>query len=306
MSDTYQLSLIQKNLNELKDRLPEARASFYEKLFLIDPSVKSIFSGIESLDHSKFVNMLSTLARAKDLDKIAIAIQALGKRHARYGVSPYHFESVKQCLMAVLHEFLADRLTAEAKQAWSDVYDEVTGLMLKEITPQEYSQGKQKQSIKVDVHADSQLLENIGGAERITPVHRRFYDWIFDDAWLGPFFYGKDKETLIRKQTEFMMSCFGGPNNFTGETPAIAHMHMFIDDEIFNLRQFHLHRCILEEGFSEEIAQRWIRVDESFRQAMVRSKPSECVMRCVGQMPIMVKKPTGYPWPLTEKLRKQG
>jgi hemoglobin-like flavoprotein len=301
MSNIYQLSLIQKNLDELKDRLPEARVSFYEKLFLIDPSVKSIFSGIESLDHSKFVNMLSTLARAKNLDKIAIAIQSLGKRHANYGVSPYHFESVRQCLMAVLREFLGEQLTTEAQQAWCEVFDEVTGLMLKEITPLEYSQGNQKRVIKVANHADSQLLDDIGGAECITPVHRRFYDWIFDDAWLGPFFYGKDKETLIRKQTEFMVSCFGGPSNFSGETPAIAHMHMFIDEEIFNLRQFHLHRCILEEGFSDEITERWIGVDESFRQAMVRSKLSECVVRCVGQMPISVKKPKAYPWPLIEK-----
>jgi hypothetical protein len=95
-----------------------------------------------------------------------------------------------------------------------------------------------------------------------------------------------------------MLGCFGGENRYRGDTPAIAHMHMLVTDEMYDLRQFHLRRCILEEGLAPEIAERWIGVDGAFRRAIVRQSADQCVMRCFGQFPLVVEKPLGYPWPL--------
>lgn len=240
--------------------------------------------------------MLSTLARAKYLDKLEGAMQQLGSRHSDYGVTPFQIMPVKNALLDSLEHFLADKFTSDTRQAWEDFFDAIAEMM----------QQGMEQSVTNDniphknspSYSDATLLEDIGGEEIIRQIHERFYDWIMQDAWLGKFFWAKSKESLVQHQTEFMVSCFGGANHFKGETPAIAHMHMVITDEMYDLRQYHLKRCILEQGLSEEIADRWIAVDNAFRKAMIRTNSNQCVMRCIGQMPIEFEKPANYPWPI--------
>jgi len=114
---------------------------------------------------------------------------------------------------------------------------------------------------------------------------------MFDHPWLEQFFYGKSKEALIRKQTQFMVAAFGGENHYRGDTPAFIHMHMYITDEIADVRQEILKQAILDEGLSEDIAQRWLKVDGSFRRGIVKKSVDECVLKCFGQMPVVAKKP---------------
>lgn len=123
-------------------------------------------------------------------------------------------------------------------------------------------------------------------------VHQYFYDILFEDPWLKKFFYGKSKETLIDKQTQFMVAAFGGENHYRGDTPAFVHMHMFITDEMSDLRQGILRDSILAQGFSAAIAKQWLEIDDSFRSSMVKKSVDECVLKCKGQMPIVVPKPT--------------
>ena len=141
------------------------------------------------------------------------------------------------------------------------------------------------------------LYNDIGGEEILNRVHRRFYEILFEDAWLGKFFTGKNPDVLVMKQTKFMMSCMGGPNEYQWETPAIAHMHMNISNELYDLRQSILKQCILDEGISEALAERWLEVDDSFRRALVKNSVEDCVTRVRGQIPIDIPKPAGYPWP---------
>ncbi len=61
-----------------------------------------------------------------------------------------------------------------------------------------------------------------------------------------------------------------GLTSIPGDTPAFIHMHMFITDEMADLREQILKQAILDEGLSSSIANRWLKVDESFRPGIVK------------------------------------
>jgi hemoglobin-like flavoprotein len=66
-----------------------------------------------------------------DLESIVPAVQALGRRHARYGVKPSHFDTVASALLWTLETGLGPRFTTEVQQAWVAVYTLLTTTMLK-------------------------------------------------------------------------------------------------------------------------------------------------------------------------------
>ena len=131
--------------------------------------------------------------------------------------------------------------------------------------------------------------------EGINDVSRLFFCELFHlDINFNQFFYGKSKPTLVLKQTQFMLAAFGGPNNYAGDTPAFVHMHMFITDEMADLRQQILRRAIITEGLSHATAERWLAIDNSFRKGIVKQTFDECIVKCRGQIPVTAKKPAHY------------
>ncbi len=276
--------------NEAKEKLSRL---FYRELFHIDINFKKIFPGNIVFLNRKFFNMLASLQNAKHLESISDSVGKLGERHIlKYGAQIEHFATMRQALLSALKIHLGEGFTPELKSAWNDVFDEVANVMsqaMKSVDRREI-----RREIRDDSAYDTGLYEEIGGQETVTRVHQRFYDVMFDHPWLGQFFFGKSKPSLILKQTLFMVAAFNGPNNYTGDTPAFVHMHMFITDEMADLRERILRKAILDEGLSESIADRWVKVDQSFRQGIVKKSIDECVLKCRGQIPVTATKPYGY------------
>ncbi|MEE9425214.1 MAG: globin domain-containing protein [Methylococcales bacterium] len=263
---------------------------FYRELFHLDINLKSIFTGSINTLNGKFSSTLGVLKNVEFLEKITRSVEQIGARHMlRYGAQIEHFDIVKNALLYALSEQLNDRLSVDLKDAWIDVYDDVAsvmkGAMLK------VDQRNIKRLYKDDRNNYPGFLEAIGGEQMITRVHQRFYDVIFDHPWLGQFFSGKPKVTLIIKQTQFMLAAFNGPNKYLGDTPAFIHMHMYITEEMSDLRSQLLKDAILAEGLSESMAEHWLAVDNAFRASIVKKSVDECVLKCRGQIPIVAKKP---------------
>ncbi len=63
-------------------------------------------------------------------DKLVPAVQALGKRHGEYGVTPAHYNSVGAALLWTLEQGLGEQWTPEAKEAWTSVYGILSSTML--------------------------------------------------------------------------------------------------------------------------------------------------------------------------------
>jgi len=53
----------------------------------------------------------------------------LGKRHAGYGVKPAHFPIVGAALLNTLQKGLGDEFTPELRQAWTEAYAALSGMM---------------------------------------------------------------------------------------------------------------------------------------------------------------------------------
>jgi truncated hemoglobin YjbI len=150
------------------------------------------------------------------------------------------------------------------------------------------------------------MYQEVGGYEVVERIHRRFYESIFAEPWLGIFFNTKSISSLVLKQTKFMVAAFGGPDDYRWDTPAIAHMHMFVTDEQADIREVLLRNAIRQEGLSQELEDRWLAVDQAFRPAIVKSTEAECVMRCPGQVASVAARPAGYRPPVLVAREEYG
>ena len=125
------------------------------------------------------------------------------------------------------------------------------------------------------------LFERIGGEEVLKSVHKRFYDLAYADPWFGKYLETFSQEIIEDKQTAFMMKAMGGPNRYTGDNPHHAHNYMFIPEELFELRHSLLKQAIEESGVEEELKLAWLKIDYSFKGAVVKDSIDQCQSRFV-------------------------
>ena len=126
---------------------------------------------------------------------------------------------------------------------------------------------------------DKTILENLGGRPILERVHKVFYDKLYEHPWLKLFFSDIDQKTIEDQQTDFMVSNMGGGKIYSGALPKNAHKHMFIDHEMFDLRQDLLQASLDECKVPSALAERWMRIDGAFRKSIVKEDPSQCEKR---------------------------
>jgi hemoglobin-like flavoprotein len=271
-----------ESINELCD-------IFYKKLFDLDPKIKLILSDNDIVLRRKFFNMFSTFKSVKYIDKISEIILQMGARHKSYGINEKHIELMKKPLFDSLHEVLGDEKFNYYKAGWEIGYQEIENLFKEGMNKKDFHVVK-----KLGKHIEDNFIDKIGGIEVIRKIHVKFYDILFEEPWIGQFFAGKVPKSLVLKQTQFMSMAFGGKNEYKGETPAVAHMHMLITNEMLDYREKILRKCILDEGISEELCNKWIEVDHFYGSFLVKKSKEECILKCMGQAPAMANKPKFY------------
>ena len=79
---------------------PQAVAMFYDRLFVLDPSLKALFRRDMAEQGKKLMSMIGTaVANLNKLETIVLAVRDLGRRHATYGVLPTHVDTVGAALI---------------------------------------------------------------------------------------------------------------------------------------------------------------------------------------------------------------
>jgi len=294
--------LVRESIETLGSRMNLLSVSFFTHLFRLEPSLQRVLSGSAVTLNRKFANTMATFKSVRRLESMVPAIESLTKRHFGYGMRIGHLHPFREALVEALAEQLRERFTNELRQAWENVFDEIAGIMMS--ASQQHPEWQGLYEEQEDPHLDTGLFNEIGGTKVIQRVHARFYDQMFDHPWLGRFFYGKNKEALIAKQTRFMVAAFGGPNEYVGEPPALAHMHMYITEEMALERERVLRHSILAEGLNVATAQRWLKIDRSFWPAINKNSTDECVTKCFGQAPLVIRKPDNYHPPVLSEDRE--
>lgn len=133
---------------------------------------------------------------------------------------------------------------------------------------------------------DPQLLKI-----QIARVNKAFYNRVFDDPWLSQMFQGVRREHLESQQTDFILGAMGGPKRYYGKSPADAHPHIFVNEEIWKAREKYLREAFAETGFPEESGDRWLKIDEAFKHAIIKQGVEDCTKRYTSDDIVYFPKP---------------
>lgn len=120
------------------------------------------------------------------------------------------------------------------------------------------------------------LYERIGGRDVIARVHKVFYDLVYAHPWLGQYFRDVDQALIEAQQTDFIAQAMGGPATYCGKPPVVAHRHILITEELFDLRHELLARALSQVGVPPELAARWLKIDGAFRARLVKRSAADC------------------------------
>jgi hemoglobin-like flavoprotein len=90
----------------------------------VDPSLKHLFKATDMREQGqKLMQMIAFCVKGLDaLDQLVPAVQNLGKRHAAYGVTDAHYDTVGGALLWTLEKGLGPAFTPDVKSAWTTVY----------------------------------------------------------------------------------------------------------------------------------------------------------------------------------------
>lgn len=120
-----QIRLLRQTWRDVKPRSGEVSASFYRKLFELDPSTRLLF---EQKDGT--VALIDNLIENFDrLDKLIPLMQSMGRHHSRRGLAQRHFYPIAIALLWSLEEELGGRFTPEVREAWALAYGLVADTM---------------------------------------------------------------------------------------------------------------------------------------------------------------------------------
>jgi len=134
-----QVKLVQQSFSKVAPISEQAAVLFYDRLFEIAPSVKSMFPADMTEQRRKLMTMLAAVVGGLDnLTSILPAASALAKRHVAYGAKPEHYPVVGSALLWTLEKGLGEAWTPDVAAAWTAAYGTLSGYMIAEAygTPQ--------------------------------------------------------------------------------------------------------------------------------------------------------------------------
>jgi hemoglobin-like flavoprotein len=103
-----QVKLVKANWASVKSIKETAVDLFYNKLFELDLSTRDLFREDISIQKTALMATISfAVATLNHPDKLVPAVQDLGARHGKYGVTAVHYGTVGSALLWTLEQGLA-------------------------------------------------------------------------------------------------------------------------------------------------------------------------------------------------------
>jgi hemoglobin-like flavoprotein len=109
-----------------------AAGLFYARLFELDPAIERLFRRTDmDAQRKNLMQTLTVVVKSLDaLDQIVPAVQALGRRHAGYGVRESHYTTVGEALLWTLEQGLGEGFTPDVRAAWGEAYGTLATVMI--------------------------------------------------------------------------------------------------------------------------------------------------------------------------------
>jgi hemoglobin-like flavoprotein len=120
---TAQQRLVQTTFAKVAPIADVAATMFYDRLFELDPRLRPLFKGDMREQGRKLMRMIGMAVNGLDgLDELVPVVNQLGVRHAGYGVTDEHYDTVADALIWTLEQGLGPDFTPEVREAWTTVY----------------------------------------------------------------------------------------------------------------------------------------------------------------------------------------
>lgn len=132
------------------------------------------------------------------------------------------------------------------------------------------------------------LLDQVGGLPVLQRVHKIFYDKVYAHPWIGQYFAGHDQVAIENRQTSFMAEKMGGPAGYMGKPMDLTHEHMYISEELFDLRKQLFKESLEEVGLDPELIERWLKIDGAFKRHIVKEDEADFMQTDLGYRPHVV------------------
>ena len=125
-----QIQLIRQTFVLVEPRAELMALIFYQRLFRLDPSLRPLFRmNIEELGGKLLQTLRVTVALLDQPFVLVPTLEALGRRHAGYGVAERHYNTVGTALLDTLAECLGGAFSPEARESWTILYADVANAM---------------------------------------------------------------------------------------------------------------------------------------------------------------------------------
>lgn len=118
---------------------------------------------------------------------------------------------------------------------------------------------------------DTALWAELGHGARVRTVLEDFYQQVYEDALLAPFFQKVTRDRSIDKQYSFLKQLMTGERVYFGDRPRNAHHWMVISNELFDHRQALMVGTLEKHGLSQLQIARWTRLELHYRRDIVKS-----------------------------------
>jgi hemoglobin-like flavoprotein len=127
-----QVRLVQESFRDVAPIREVAAATFYERLFATDPTLRALFSSTNMAKQgAKLMVSLGLVVQGLDrADAILSDVRALARRHVAYGVQEHHYPIVGQALIDTLAAGLGPAFTVEVREAWQAAFALLAGVMI--------------------------------------------------------------------------------------------------------------------------------------------------------------------------------
>jgi hemoglobin-like flavoprotein len=126
-----EVRLVQASFAQIDALADKLAASFYRRLFELDPTLISLFKTDMRSQGVKFIEKLAVAVKGlEDLDAISGFVQELGRRHAGYGAKIKDYGTAGDALLWALEQEFGHAFTPELRAAWSATYETLCGVMI--------------------------------------------------------------------------------------------------------------------------------------------------------------------------------
>lgn len=118
---------------------------------------------------------------------------------------------------------------------------------------------------------DPEIWQALEQGKLLTKILVDFYDKVFEDPLLSPFFEHTTRQRSIEKVYSFLKRVFTGEKTYFGERPRNAHHWMVISDELFDYREDMFMSFVRKHGVPEQLIKRWRDLEETYRRDIVKN-----------------------------------